>query len=261
MACSDSRNAVLLDGSRDLVLGQVDILGHSWVETSVLEPGDRCDTNRSLLLKVNRRNPAKLSATFDRRWRDKRNPLGEVDALRQLTALRGTEELSLELRKLRAEVSLLAIPVIDRSITVKLSTTGGILSVIILLGLDPAIGGTITGRGSGHSTGINRVRNGDIVVGQSSRQVLSVESSGLWLLGSRSWVGSSVPVRRDTVGLPTRVRSGLGVPTRHFDRLKYGVSDQGRDRLPMPFNTVVSERSRRDAGKQICLVLDVLGWE
>lgn len=138
-----------------------------------------------------------------------RNLPGEVDACGELPLVSRTEELLLKLRKLWAEVTLLAVPVIHSLVSVKVAATSiGELVVIILQRWGPSISdctvgsltaggrlGRLTISGSvGRSTGGLRAAVG---VGQGARHCGGVERLGVCLL-SGAPAGAGITLRSPT---------------------------------------------------------------
>ena len=73
---------------------------------------------------------------------ERENPPREVDALGQFTAVGRPKKLSLELRELGANIALLAVPMIDGYVSLELTAGSHVLTIIVLLGWDPAVSGS-----------------------------------------------------------------------------------------------------------------------
>jgi hypothetical protein len=136
MSSPDGWNAILLDRRRDRVLGQSNVLRHGWVETGVFKLLNGHDPNRSLLEHINLRDP-----DDDVSWLffggDGPNLRREVNAMTRGDGVWLTEELSLELWVLRAQVSGVAVELIQGCIAVPI--VGRIVRVIICRWVRPAI--------------------------------------------------------------------------------------------------------------------------
>ena len=57
MTLEDSGKTVLLDGSWDVVVGQLHVRQHGWVQTSILKLANGVDTDAALLSDIQGSNP------------------------------------------------------------------------------------------------------------------------------------------------------------------------------------------------------------